>query len=59
MAAAGVGNSLAKIAAVAEIKNDGARLVELVKDYIEHLHHHLRFVREKRAKLGKPMTEPK
>ena len=35
MAAAGVGNSLAKIAAVAEIKNDGARRAELVKDYIE------------------------
>ena len=30
-----MGSSLAKITAVAEIKNDGARQAELVKDYIE------------------------
>ena len=28
----------------------------LVEGYIEHLNHHLRFVRAKRAKLGKPMA---
>ena len=28
----------------------------LVKDYITHLHHHLKFVVAKREKLGKPMT---
>jgi len=27
----------------------------LVNGYIEHLHHHLQFVRAKREKLGKPM----
>jgi hypothetical protein len=34
-AAAGISKSLAKIAAVIEIKNDGARRGELVKDYTE------------------------
>ena len=28
----------------------------LVKDYIEHARHHMKFVREKRARLGKPMA---
>lgn len=31
------------------------RLGELVGDYIEHLEHHLRFVRRKRELLGKPL----
>jgi DinB superfamily len=31
-------------------------LARLVKDYVEHLNHHLKFVREKRQKLGKPMA---
>lgn len=30
------------------------RLGQLVGDYAEHLEHHLRFVREKRALLGRP-----
>lgn len=29
----------------------------LVKDYIEHLHHHLKFIRAKREKLGKPLGD--
>ena len=32
------------------------RSTMLVQGYIDHLHHHLKFVREKRAKLGKPMA---
>jgi len=28
-------------------------LEQLVNDYADHLAHHLKFVREKRAKLGK------
>ncbi len=28
----------------------------LVRDYVEHVQHHLKFVREKRIKLGKPMA---
>jgi DinB superfamily len=31
-------------------------LARLVDGYVDHLHHHLKFVREKRAKLGKPMA---
>jgi hypothetical protein len=31
-------------------------LAMLVEGYVDHLHHHLKFVREKRAKLGKPMS---
>jgi len=30
-------------------------LGQLIEGYVEHLNHHLKFVREKRAKLGKPM----
>ena len=46
-------------AAFARTGNHTERGIEslelLVKDYNEHLHHHLRFVRAKREKLGKPM----
>ena len=28
---------------------------DMVKDYIEHVDHHLKFVQEKRARLGKPV----
>lgn len=28
----------------------------LVRDYIDHARHHMKFVREKRVKLGKPMA---
>ena len=31
-------------------------LAELIEGYIEHVDHHLRFVREKRERLGKPMA---
>lgn len=31
-------------------------LEKLVKDYVVHLHHHLKFVAQKREKLGKPMV---
>jgi len=31
-------------------------LERLVHDYIDHLHHHLKFVREKRVTLGKPLA---
>jgi uncharacterized damage-inducible protein DinB len=31
-------------------------LEQLVRDYIQHLNHHMKFVREKRAKLGKPLA---
>jgi hypothetical protein len=31
-------------------------LEQLVGDYIGHLTHHMKFVREKRAKLGKPLA---
>lgn len=30
-------------------------LAELVKNYVEHLDHHLKFIREKRQLLGKPL----
>ena len=29
----------------------------LVEGYVDHLQHHLKFIREKRLKLGKPMAE--
>jgi hypothetical protein len=48
-------------AAFARTGNHTERGVEslqvLVEGYIEHLAHHLKFVREKRIKLGKPMSE--
>ena len=31
-------------------------LEQLVRDYIQHLNHHMKFVREKRTKLGKPLA---
>jgi hypothetical protein len=31
-------------------------LGQLIEGYIEHVDHHLKFVREKRVKLGKPMA---
>ena len=28
----------------------------MVEDYVEHVDHHLKFLHEKRARLGKPVT---
>jgi hypothetical protein len=32
-------------------------LASFVETYVEHLEHHMRFVREKRRLLGKPLAE--
>ncbi|MBL9124547.1 MAG: hypothetical protein JNG90_13010, partial [Planctomycetaceae bacterium] len=35
---------------------DGEKtLAKFVKTYVDHLHHHLKFIEQKRALLGKPL----